>query len=220
MTGFDFTAARRHMLDSQVRPNDVTDLRIQKALETTPREHFLPPDLAEQAYVEREIAYAPGRSMITARDFAKLLAALSPKPSDLALDVASGSGYSTAVLARLVETAIAVENDEALALKAQEAWTELGVDNAVSLTAQTKDGAPKQGPFDLILIAGVIEVEPETLLKQLKPGGRLGAIRRSGPVAKGVIWTRSGDAFASAALFDSSARQTLPGFERPKLFVF
>jgi len=74
----DFKAARRRMVDSQVRTNDVTDLRLQTALETVPREDFLPAELRDQAYVERELPYAPGRSLMTVRDFAKLAAAAQP----------------------------------------------------------------------------------------------------------------------------------------------
>ena len=111
----DFKTARRHMVESQVRPNDVTDLRLQAALETTPREVFLPSELRAQAYVERELEYAPGRRLLTVRDFAKLVAAAEPQADDLVLNAVCGSGYSTAVLAQLTSnargTAFFVEND-------------------------------------------------------------------------------------------------------------
>ncbi|MHA7872829.1 MAG: protein-L-isoaspartate O-methyltransferase family protein, partial [Hyphococcus sp.] len=116
----DYKAARRHMVVSQVRTNDVTDLRIQQAMETVPREVFLPTELRDQAYVEREIEYSPGRWLLRARDFAKLLAAADPQEGDLVLNAVCGSGYSTGVLAQLSEMVVSLEKDEKLAAQAQE----------------------------------------------------------------------------------------------------
>ncbi len=216
----DFKAARRRMVDSQVRTNDVTDLRLQTALETVPREVFLPAAVREQAYVEREIPFAPGRALMTVRDFAKLAAAAKPKAGDLCLCVASGPGYATAVLAQLVEMVVAVESDESLAAASQENLTQIGVSNAAVLASDHAKGAAGQGPFDLIFVNGVIEVRPDDLLKQLKDGGRLAALMREGGVSRGVVFTRSGEAFARAEKFDASAKSVLPGFAAEKSFVF
>lgn len=216
----DFVAARRHMTDSQVRTNDVTDPRIQRAFDTVEREKFLPAELRSQAYVDREVRYAPERSLITARDHAKLLAALDVRKGDLALDIACGAGYSTAILAQLCEMVVAVESDETLAAAAQENLAAAGVVNAAVISGAPRAGAPTQGPFDVIVIAAAIEEEPEALLKQLKDGGRLGAIVRRGAVAHGVVWRRSGQAFSSHDAFDASARTIATGFARPKAFVF
>ncbi len=208
------------MVDSQVRTNDVTDPRIQRAFETVERERFLPAELRAQAYMDREIPYAPGRSMITARDHAKLLAALDIDAGDLVLDVACGTGYSAAILSQLGEMIVSVEKDDALSAKAQENWSASGVVNAAVVTADPAAGAAKQGPFDVIVIAAAIEMEPAALLKQLKDGGRLGAILRKGGVAKGVVWRRSGAATAAHEIFDASARTIAPCFAQPKAFVF
>jgi protein-L-isoaspartate(D-aspartate) O-methyltransferase len=216
----DFDTARKQMVDSQVRTNDVTDLRIQAALESVPRERFLPAELRAQSYVDREVPYAPGRSLITARDFAKLLQAADIRPGDLVLDIGCGAGYSAAIAARLGEMVVAVESDEALATKAQETLNSLDVVNAAVVTGDLAAGAAKQGPFDVIMIAMAIEVEPEALLKQLKEGGRLAAILREGGVAKGFVWKRAGAAFGRTAVFDAAARTVLPGFTRPKAFIF
>lgn len=216
----DFEAARKHMVDSQVRTNDVTDPRIQRAFETVPRERFLPAELRDRAYVDREVCYAPGRALITARDFAKLLAALEIDRNDLVLDVAAGSGYSSAILAQLGEMVVVVENNDDLAAKAQENWSEAGVVNAAVIAAEPSIGAAKQGPFDVIVVAAAIETEPEALLKQLKDGGRLGAIVRRGNTVRGVVWRRSGAAFASHDVFDAAAKTVPAGFTRPKAFVF
>lgn len=216
----DFANARKRMVDSQVRTNDVTDPRIQHAFETVERERFLPAELKAQAYFDREIPYAPGRSLITARDFAKLLAALEIDAKDVVLDVGCGTGYSAAILAQLGEMVVAVENDEALAAKAQENWAAAGVDNAAVIAADPASGAAMQGPFDVIVIPAAIETEPAALLRQLKDGGRLGAIFRRNGAPKGVVWRRSGAAIASHEVFDASAKTVLPGFTRPKAFVF
>jgi protein-L-isoaspartate(D-aspartate) O-methyltransferase len=216
----DFKTARRHMVDSQVRTNDVTDLRLQAAMETTPREIFLPVELRDQAYVEREIEYAPGRHLVTARDFAKLIAAADPQPTDLVLNVVCGSGYSTAILAQLAEMVVSIESDEALAARAQENLSSLGFDNAAVITGDPWRGAKDQGPFDLIFVDGAIEREPESLLQQLNDGGRLAAFRHKDGVSRGVVYRRSGDAIACAEYFDAATKFVLPGFEAPKVFVF
>lgn len=217
----DYTVARRRMLNSQVRTNDVTDLRLQAALETIPRERFLPPELRDQAYVEREIPYADGRRLLTIRDFAKLAEAAEIAPTDLVLDVACGAGYSTAVLASLAEMVVAVEADEALAAAAQETLSALDINNAAVVTGDPAKGAPDQGPYDVVFIGGgAVAVEPETLLAQLKDGGRLAAIRREGGVSRGVVWRRDGDAIGARTVFDARTAAVLPEFEAPKTFRF
>jgi protein-L-isoaspartate(D-aspartate) O-methyltransferase len=216
----DYSDARRRMVDSQVRTNDVANHVVQRAFETIAREDFLPPEFAPQAYVEREIVYAAGRSLITARDFAKLLAAMDPRPTDLALDAAAGCGYSSAVLSRLVDMVVAIEPDDALAAHAQDNLEAAGIVNAAVVRGRPEDGSPKQGPFDLILVANAIETEPAALIAQLKDGGRLGAIWRRDGVSKGCIWRKAGSAAAVAEVFDASAAIIAPGFTRKKSFVF
>ncbi len=216
----DFEAARKHMVDSQVRTNDVTDPRIQRAFETVPRELFMPAELRAQAYVDREVVYAPGRSMPTARDLSKLLDALDLRPSDLILDVACGSGYSTAILAALGEMVVAVEGDEGLAALAQENWMAIGAVNAAVIAGDPALGAARQGPFDVIVIGHAVETEPSALFKQLKEGGRLGAFMRKDGVFRGCVWRRSGASIGMSEVFDASVRTVLAGFIRPKTFVF
>jgi protein-L-isoaspartate(D-aspartate) O-methyltransferase len=216
----DYQTARQHMVDSQVRPNDVTDLRIQTAMEQTPREAFLPVELRDQAYVEREIAYAPGRQLLRARDFAKLVAAAAPQPGEIVLNAVCGSGYSTAILAQLVEMVVAIESDEKLASAAQETLASLGFSNAAVITGDSWEGAPDQGPFDLIFVGGAIEKQPDNLLAQLKDGGRLATILRKGGISRGGVYRRSGEAIAFAEVFDAATSAVIPGFDQPKSFVF
>jgi len=215
----DFKTARRHMVESQVRTNDVTDLRLQRAMETTPREIFLPPELRDQAYVEREIRYAPERHLLMARDIAKLIAAAEPRSTDLVLNAQSGSGYSTAILAQLTDMVISIESDEALASVAEDNLNSLGYSNAVVIAGDPWKGAREQGPYDLIFVGGAIERNPDLLLEQLKDGGRLATIMRQGGVSRGVIITRSGDAYSCAEKYDAATKSILPSFEAPKTFV-
>ena len=216
----DFDAARRHMVDSQVRPNDVTDLAIINALSTVQREQFLPSSIRQQAYVERELSYGDGRCLVTARNFAKLLEAATPTRKDLALDIGCGGGYSTAVLARLCEMVVAVESDEALAAKAQEIWSSHEIDNAAVVEADLAAGAKGQGPFDLIVIAAAVEDVPQALLAQLKDGGRLATFLMQDGVCRGVLVVRSKNTFTVKPQFDATARAVLPGFEATKSFTF
>lgn len=216
----DYATARRHMIDSQVRTNDVPNLHVQEAMEVTPREAFLPGELRDQAYVERELAYAPGRRMLTARDFSKLAASADPKAGELVLDIACGSGYSTAVLAALSEMVVAVESDADLAAKAQDNLSGLDINNAAVIVGALKDGAPGQGPFDLIFIGAAIEEAPEALLAQIKEGGRLATILRTGGVSRGVVFDKCDGAISMRTMFDARSSDILEGFAKPKTFTF
>ncbi len=216
----NYEAARRHMVESQVRPNDVTDLRIQHAMETIPREIFVPAEMREQAYVEQELRYAEGRWLLRARDFAKLVAAAEIRADDVVLNAVCGTGYSTAILAMLAEMVVSLESDDDLAAVAQENLNELGFSNAAVLTGEPWNGAPKQGPFDVIFIGGAIERRPDTLLEQLTEGGRLAALVRDGGVSRGGVFVRSGSAFSFTPMFDAASSAVLAGFEKPKAFVF
>ena len=208
------------MVDSQVRPNDVTELRLQAAMETTPRELFLPPRLRDQAYVERELPYGPARRLITARDFSKLVSAAQIAATDVVLDVACGGGYSAAILARLAERVIALEPVPELAESARSALRDAGVANVEIVAGALAEGAPAQAPFDVIIIAAAVERVPERLFDQLKDGGRLAVIERQGGVSRGVVYSKSGGAVASRASFDAATTFVLPGFAAEKAFAF
>lgn len=216
----DFAAARKHMLDSQVRPNDVTEPRLLAALESLPREAFLPSRLKDVAYVEREIVYSPGRRLLTARDFAKLAAAADVLPADSVLDIACGTGYSTAVLSRLAARVTGVESDPTLAASARETLRQVGADNVEIVEAEPAAGAPQRGPFDVIFLAGAIGREPTALLAQLRDGGRLAVIRREDGVSRGVVYTRKDGVATPRTVFDAATTAILPGFEAPRVFAF
>ena len=181
----DYAARRMMMVDTQVRPSDVTKFPIIDAMLDVPREAFVPDTLREVAYVGETLTLPSGRVLLEPRTLAKMLDALMIEPNDIVLDLACGLGYSTAVLAHMAEFVVAVEDDTALAEEAQTVLSELGVDNAAVMSGSLTDGAPKSGPYDIITIQGAVEEVPQSLLDQLKDGGRIGAIFAEG--ALGVV---------------------------------
>ncbi len=218
----DYEAARLTMVNTQVRPNDVNDWRIRDAMAQVPRECFVPEDKRAVAYADYNIEVASGRVLMEPRCFAKLLQAAEIDESDLILDVACGLGYSTAVLASLGSAVVALESDEALAKMATSVLTDLGVDNAAVVEGPLREGYPRQGPFDVVFISGGVEVVPESLLNQLRRGGRLAAVVDvDGGHAR--IFSKNlkngRPVISSRIVFDAFV-PVLPGFERQEEFVF
>ena len=223
----DSSLQRLNMVESQVRPSDVTDRRILKAMLDVPREAFVPLVLASMAYMDNPVAVVAkgndatgaARSLLAPRTFAKLVQLMEVGPDALVLDVGCATGYSTAVLARLAKRVVAVECDTELV--AQAAWLleRLGVDNAMVQQKPLAAGAPAEGPFDAILLNGAVPAAPPTLLAQLKNGGRLSGIIAEGALCRAQVWQRVGKAFDARAAFEAGAAP-LPGFEAPAGFVF
>lgn len=176
----DFATRRVMMVDTQVRPSDVTKFPIIEAMLSVPREVYVPRDRREAAYVGENIVLAPNRVMLEPRTMAKLLDALDVKPTETVLDLGCGLGYSTAVIARMAEAVVAVEEDETLGAEAQSILSGESVDNAAVIVAPLASGAAKHGPYDVITIQGGVETVPQALIDQLKDGGRIGAIFMEG----------------------------------------
>ena len=216
----DFAKMRRIMVDSQIRPNDVTDPEIVSAFLHTPREAFVPKSAQSSAYAEYEIETSEGRGLWTPRDIGKMIKALQPDPSDIALVIGAGSGYETAILSNLVETVIALEESDELVDELTSRFANLGLDRAVAVQGDLRDGLADQGPFDIILVCGLIEQAPETWFNQLADGGRLGAAVAAGrDLGRARIWTKAGETVSFREVFDCCPPR-LPGFEKPKTFVF
>lgn len=215
----DFEAARTAMVDRQVRTADVTSLPVIAAMLAVPRERFVPRASRDVAYAEAPIALGGGRMLMEPRTFAKLLDAASIGPDDLVLDVGSATGYSAAVLARIAAAVVALEEDEALAAAAVATLADLAADNVVHERGPLAGGAPEAGPYDVILLEGAAARPPETLLSQLKDGGRLVGVMADGPVGQARVFTRVGDGWSSRRAFDASAA-VLPGFDAAPQFEF
>ena len=215
----DLAAARQVMVDCQVRPSDVTRYALIEAMLWAPREVFVPRSHRDIAYAEAEVELAAGRAMMTPRTFAKMVEAADIGAEDLVLDLCPGSGYSTAVLARLAAAVVAIEPETALAKQAEAALAALEVDNAMVMEGDPAAGDPTHGPYDVIFINGAVEQAPQGLISQLKQGGRLVAVMQTGPAGRCERLTRTGDAVSSRYMFDASA-PLLAGFEVEKQFTF
>lgn len=214
----EFATRRMMMVDTQVRPSDVTKFPIIDAMLKTPREVYVPRDRREAAYVGENLEIAPGRVILEARTLAKMLDALDILPGDLVLDVGCGLGYSAAVIARLAETVVAVEEDEALAAEAQRILAEEGADNAVVVTAPLAAGAAKHGPYDAITVEGGVETLPDALAAQLKEGGRIGAVFLDGALGTVRIGHKIEGRIVWRYAFNASA-PLLPGFGGERAFA-
>lgn len=217
----DYAKARKHMVDSQVRPNDVTDLSLLKAMEDISREEFVPSNRRAMAYAEMDIELSEGRHLLRARDFSKLLHAAGISEGELVLDVGCGNGYSTVVLSRMAGMVMAIEETEEAVAAAEEKIAAHGIDNAVVMAAKLEAGLESQGPFDAIIIAsGVLAEEPTALLAQLKDGGRLACLRFHQSVPVATVYLRSGDNIGSRTVFEAASTARLSAFQPEAAFQF
>lgn len=220
----DFTTARLNMIESQVRPNGITDRRIIAAMEAIPRERFVPGSRSALAYVDEDVpleaadsANGP-RALIEAMAFARMLQHATIRPGDKALVVGAGTGYGAAVIAAMADKVVALESDPALAAAAR---TNLaGFSNVILVDGPLEDGVSAEQPFDVIVLEGRVEEVPQSLLGQLAEGGRLVAVVGTPVVAKACVFTRSDAVFATRQVFDASIT-ALPGFrKKTPAFVF
>ncbi len=216
----DFAASRAIMVDRQVRPSDVTSFPIIDAMLRIPRERFVPKGQEPVAYADAPIRLAPGREMMEARTFAKMLDGARIGPEDLVLDVAPGLGYSTAVIASMAAAVIAIEPDEAMAEAAAAALEALEIDNAIVRAGDAAAGDHSQGPYDAVFVNGGVAAPPEALGALLKEGGRMVAIEMGADGSgRAVVYVRGGDRLQARRLFDAAA-PILPGFEVEESFAF
>lgn len=215
----DYAQARRAMVDSQVRPHDVTDLRIIAALLEVPRERFFPPAQRPLAYLDAELPVAGKRCLLKPMVFAKLVQSAALTENDRVLDVGCTTGYSSAVLGKLSDSVVALEEDAALARMASETLAEVGASNVSVATGPLTGGWAQGAPYDAILVEGAVEVVPDALIAQLKEGGRLVAVVGSMPMGKATLYRKVGGHVTAVPLFDAAA-PLLPGFAKPAAFVF
>ena len=214
----DFATARRNMVDCQIRTNDVTDEALLAALGEVPRERFVPESLRGVAYIDDDLPLKKGRVLVEPLVFARLVQLAEIKPSDMVLDIGCATGYSTAVLARLANTVVALESDPELGAMATATLSELGCDNAIVVVGPLAEGYAKQAPYDAIVFGGAVPKIPDMIVRQLADGGRLVAVVGDG-VERGTLVTRSRGIAASRAVFDA-ATPLLPDFAAPAGFVF
>jgi len=215
----DFAQRRLIMVDTQVRPQDVTKFPIIDAMLTVPREAFVPDAARDLAYVGGPVDLGGGRQLMDPRGIAKLLDALDPAPGNLVLEIGCGTGYTTALLARMAEAVVAVEEDADLVREAEAALSAQEVDNAAVIAAPLTDGSPRHGPYDAIAIFGGVRDVPAAILDQLKDGGRIAAIFVDGVLGEARVGRKVGGRVSWRMAFNAAA-PVLPGFERAEGFVF
>ena len=216
----DYAQARRVMVDRQVRPADVTDLRIIAALLEVPREAFVPVARRAVAYLDLDAPVSEsGRALLKPMVLAKMLQAAAILETDLVLDVGCATGYSAAVLGKLAGHVVALEEDAALARSASATLAQTGAGNIAVVSGLLAAGRTEDAPYDVIVLEGAAEIVPDSLLSQLKEGGRLVAVVGSGPMGKATLYRRTGGHATGQPVFDAAA-PLLPGFVKPAAFVF
>jgi protein-L-isoaspartate(D-aspartate) O-methyltransferase len=219
----DFATARQKMVDGQVRPSDVTDLRIIDAMLAVPREAFVPASQRALAYLDLDLdvseAGAAKRFLIKPVVIAKMLQAAEIGETDNVLVVGCASGYTAAVVAKLAARVTATESDGPLAAKASDVLAKLGFGNVTVRTAAAADGDEADAPYDVIVLGGATEIVPDRLYRQLRDGGRLVGVFAMSRPPRAMIVTHSHADFGDRALFDAAV-PVLPGLERPPAFVF
>jgi len=220
----NYAAARENMLESQVRPNGITDRRILAAMGEISREMFVPELRRGVAYVDEDILVAEGangrgpRYLIEAMAFARLVQLAEVKPTEKVLCVGAGTGYGSAVLAALAKSVVALECDPALVAEARKNLSQL--DNVTVVDGNLEAGYRGEAPFDIILIEGRIAEVPTALLGQLVEGGRLVAVVGEAEMAKAQVHVGGSQGSTVRQAFDASVA-ALPGFARKRpAFVF
>lgn len=214
----DYNACRTHMVESQLKTNDLTDQGLIDVFAALPRELFLPEHKRPMAYVDEDVAVGGGHYLMEPMVQARLFQALNLSEDDLVLEVGAGCGCGTAILSHLTGTVVAIEPDEAVRLAAQKALESLEICNVVFEGGDITQGNITHAPYDGIVIEGAVRAVPQTLFDQLSEGGRLVAVIAQDVIGKdvgcgqAVLYTRYGDNISSRVLFDA-AIPWIQGFE-------
>ena len=219
--------ARKHMVLGQLYTNEIVDPRILAALAEVPREPFLPQALRASAYVDEQLEVSPGRWLLPPLACARLLALAEIQRGDRVLLVGALSGYMAALLAKLAGQVVAVESNAEAVEYARGQMRAMGLSNVeMHSVATLSAGYEARAPYDVIVIAGAVEVIPETLTSQLAANGRMVTVRQvasrpggSGGLGRGLLVRRLDHKLQYREHFDAAAA-LLPDFRRPAGFVF
>lgn len=210
------------MVDCQIHTAGVILPSVLHAFETTPRELFVPKALKDIAYHDEDLEVSKGRYLLEPFVHAKMIQALEPAPDDVVLDIGGATGYSAALLSKIVTTVVAVEENEKLLKHSIKEWEELDLQNIVSFHGPLNKGHSEDAPYDLILINGAVENVPQTILHQLAPKGRLVTVIRKPDQGLGdvtLIQNVGENQFSSYTLFQAGCFY-LPGFAPAPAFSF
>lgn len=220
----DSAMQRLKMVDGQLRTTDVTEPALLAAMLSVPRERFVPAARQALAYIDEDIDVTPEgaamrRYLMEPSPFGKLVQLAAIRPDDFVLDIGCATGYSAAVLSRLCSSVVALECDAVLAESATATLSELGYDNAAVVQGPLEAGYPSEAPYDAIILEGAVDFVSDSLLDQLKDGGRLVAIVGRGLSAKAQLHVRDGGNISSRGSFNAAVKP-LPGFVRAPEFQF
>jgi protein-L-isoaspartate(D-aspartate) O-methyltransferase len=215
----DYVKIRTNMVDSQLRPNKVSDPALLDAFLAVPREAFVPEALKGSAYVDEDLPLGGGRYLLEPMVLGRLLQYAAIQPGEVVLEIGCATGYGSAILGRLARSVVAVESDPALLAQAR---ANLGGQRNVTLFEQRLDqGYAERAPYDVILIGGAVgEISP-AVLDQLAEGGRLVTVieTRAGQLGEAVLLQRGATGVARRTLFEAGVH-TLPGFRPEPVFAF
>ena len=218
-----FAAARRFMVDGQLRPNRVTDPLLLAAMGRLPRHLFVAPAQASLAHADRDLAFPAGRVMIQPMMLARLIQLLALRDGDRLLLIGAGTGYSSAVAASLGARVVALESESGLAAAAARLLPALLPPGAATLVeGPLEQGHAAGAPYDAILIEGEIPAIPAALVAQLAEGGRLVTVLAGGARGRGaraVIGRKAGESFSLLDAFDCTTAP-LAAFQPRQGFVF
>lgn len=214
----DYSERRTMMVDTQIRPSDVTKFPIIDAMLSVPREAFVPRNMREAAYMGENIDLGGGRVILDPRTLAKMLDVLNVQRDELVLDIGSAMGYSAAVVARMAEAVVAVEDSADMISEAQGVLVDQGADNVVLHEGALNEGAPEHGPYDVILLQGAVHHLPEAITGQLKEGGRICCLFMEGALGVVRVGYKIDGRISWRYAFNAGA-PVIPGFERHSAFT-
>lgn len=212
--------ARFNMIEQQIRPWDVLDLGVLELLAIVKREDFVPSAHRALAFVDTEVPLPGGQCMLPPRVEARILQELDVRKHERVLEIGAGSGYMAALLAHRAQQVTTLEIDPELAAFAAANLKRAGVMNANVLNIDGAEGLASEGPFDVIVLSGSVAEVPESLLSQLKVGGRLAAIVGAEPVMRAVLLTRSDKLGVERTVLFDTVAQRLRHFPEPTKFHF
>ena len=214
----DYRTLREVMVDTQIRPSDVTKFPIISAMLDTPREAFVPEGQRAVAYSETALPLPGGREMLEPRTLAKMLDALDVEREEDVLVIGAEMGYAAALLAKMAASVVAVEEDAEMAADAEAALAAHGIDNAAVVAGPLAEGQAKAAPFDVILVAGGVETLPAALTDQLRDGGRIAAIFMDGALGEARLGVRAEGRMGWRFAFNATA-PVLRGFAKARAFA-
>jgi len=214
----DYAARRITMVDTQVRPCDVTKFPVIDAMLRVERELFVPREKREAAYIGENVDLGDSRVVLDPRTLGKMLDYLNIQNDELVLDIGVGLGYSSALISRLSEAVVALEDEPGRMAEAEETLARVGADNVVLHCGALAEGAAQHGPYDVIMLQGAVEHMPDNILEQLKDGGRIACIFNEEALGIVKIGHKLSGKVTWRFAFNAAA-PVLTGFERHKAFT-